>query len=75
MVGGGLAGCEAAWGAARQGVEEDLWEMRPANMTPAHETDQLAELGCSNSFGAQRVDSAPGLLNAGRVKLSSLLLE
>ncbi|MGI6559146.1 MAG: methylenetetrahydrofolate--tRNA-(uracil(54)-C(5))-methyltransferase (FADH(2)-oxidizing) TrmFO [Limnochordia bacterium] len=75
VVGGGLAGCEAAWGAARLGVEVDLWEMRPANMTPAHETDQLAELVCSNSFGAQRVDSAPGLLKAEMVMLGSLLLE
>ena len=75
VVGGGLAGCEAAWGAARLGGNVDLWEMRPVKMTPAHETDRLAELVCSNSLGAERVDSAPGLLKAEMVMLGSLLLE
>ncbi|NMB15854.1 MAG: methylenetetrahydrofolate--tRNA-(uracil(54)-C(5))-methyltransferase (FADH(2)-oxidizing) TrmFO, partial [Firmicutes bacterium] len=75
VVGGGLAGCEAAWQAASRGVQVDLWEMRPLKRTPAHETDQLAELVCSNSLGAQRIDSAPGLLKAEMDMLGSLLLE
>lgn len=74
-MGGGLAGCEAAWQAASRGVQVDLWEMRPLKKTSAHETDQLAELVCSNSLGAQRIDSAPGLLKAEMDMLGSLLLE
>ena len=59
IIGGGLAGCEAAWQLAAQGVAVVLHEMRPMRMTAAHKTDALAELVCSNSFrsddrGAQR---------------------
>ena len=62
IVGGGLAGSEAAWQAAERGVRVVLYEMRPHRMTPAHETDRLAELVCSNSLGSDLPDRAPGLL-------------
>ena len=62
VIGGGLSGVEAAWAAARLGVQVHLWEMRPARMTPAHRTGQLAELVCSNSFGGEAEDNAKGCL-------------
>ena len=54
IIGGGLAGSEAAWQAARRGAEVDLYEMRPAVPTPAHKTGLLAELVCSNSLKSDR---------------------
>jgi methylenetetrahydrofolate--tRNA-(uracil-5-)-methyltransferase len=74
VVGGGLAGSEAAWQAAERGVEVALYEMRPRRMTPAHQTGQLAELVCSNSLGAQQVDRALGLLKEELRRLGSLLI-
>jgi methylenetetrahydrofolate--tRNA-(uracil-5-)-methyltransferase len=74
IIGGGLAGCEAAWQAARAGVPAVLHEMRPIRVTPAHKTDQLAELVCSNSLKTEQVDSAPWLLKQELRKLGSLLL-
>ncbi len=74
MVGGGLAGSEAAWQAAQRGVEVLLYEMRPAVRTPAHQTDCLAELVCSNSLGAQSTDRALGLLKEELRRLGSLLI-
>ncbi len=62
VIGGGLAGTEAAWQAANRGMHVTLFEMRPRKMTPAHTTGRLAELVCSNSLGADQVDQAPGLL-------------
>ncbi|MCX8061110.1 MAG: methylenetetrahydrofolate--tRNA-(uracil(54)-C(5))-methyltransferase (FADH(2)-oxidizing) TrmFO [Anaerolineales bacterium] len=62
VVGGGLAGCEAAWQAAQRGVRVRLYEMRPLVNTGAHVTDRLAELVCSNSFGSNQVDRGTGLL-------------
>ena len=62
VIGGGLAGCEAAWQAARLGAAVRLFEMRPLVMTPAHRTDLLAELVCSNSLGSASVDRAAGML-------------
>ncbi|MGQ9568496.1 MAG: FADH(2)-oxidizing methylenetetrahydrofolate--tRNA-(uracil(54)-C(5))-methyltransferase TrmFO [Anaerolineae bacterium] len=64
VVGGGLAGSEAAWQAAEQGVQVVLYEMRPQRMTPAHRTGLLAELVCSNSLGSDLPDRALGLLKA-----------
>ena len=58
VIGGGLAGCEAAWQLARAGLHVRLFEMRPIRQTPAHQTDRLAELVCSNSFRADKVDNA-----------------
>ncbi|MBI1802800.1 MAG: methylenetetrahydrofolate--tRNA-(uracil(54)-C(5))-methyltransferase (FADH(2)-oxidizing) TrmFO [Chloroflexi bacterium] len=74
VVGGGLAGCEAAWQAAQRGLKVDLYEMRPANTTPAHVTDQLAEIVCSNSLGANSAGKASGLLKAELRRLGSLIL-
>lgn len=74
VIGGGLAGCEAAWQAARRGVEVDLYEMRPRVSTPAHETDELAELVCSNSFRSNSMENASGLLKEEMRKLDSLIL-
>ncbi len=75
IVGGGLAGSEAAWQAAQRGVSVTLFEMRPAVVTPAHTTDLLAELVCSNSFGSDLPDRAPGLLKAELRHLRSLILQ
>ncbi len=75
IVGGGLAGCEAAWQAARQGCRVTLVEMRPASTTPAHKTPYLAELVCSNSLKALALDTASGLLKREMILLGSLLLE
>ncbi len=74
VIGGGLAGSEAAWQAARRGVEVTLYEMRPAKMTPAHQTSRLAELVCSNSLGSKLPDRAPGLLKEELRHLGSLIL-
>jgi methylenetetrahydrofolate--tRNA-(uracil-5-)-methyltransferase len=75
VVGGGLAGTEAAWQAAESGVDVVLYEMRPKRETPAHVTDQLAELVCSNSLGSTIVAKAPGLLKAEMRGLGSLILQ
>ena len=74
VVGGGLAGSEAAWQAAERGVRVVLYEMRPFKMTPAHVSDRLAELVCSNSLGSDLPDRAPGLLKAELRRLRSLVL-
>lgn len=74
VIGGGLAGCECALSLARRGVRVVLYEMRPATMTPAHKTDGFAELVCSNSLKATRLDSAAGLLKAELGRLGSALL-
>jgi methylenetetrahydrofolate--tRNA-(uracil-5-)-methyltransferase len=75
IVGGGLAGSEAAWQAAQAGVRVKLYEMRPVQQTPAHETGELAELVCSNSLGSMLINKAPGLLKAELRGLGSLILE
>ncbi len=75
IAGGGLAGCEAAWQAAERGVPVDLYEMRPGRTTPAHTTDKLAELVCSNSLGSDLPDRAPGLLKAELRRLGSLIMQ
>jgi methylenetetrahydrofolate--tRNA-(uracil-5-)-methyltransferase len=74
VVGGGLAGSEAAWALAERGVRVTLYEMRPAVKTPAHHTDRLAELVCSNSFKSVDLANAHGLLKAELRALGSLLL-
>lgn len=74
VLGGGLAGSEAAWQAAGLGVSVTLYEMRPRLMTPAHVTDSLAELVCSNSLGSDRPDRAQGLLKAELRCLNSLVV-
>ena len=74
VVGGGLAGSEAAWALAERGVRVTLYEMRPGVKTPAHHTGRLAELVCSNSFKSVEVTNAHGLLKAELRALGSLLL-
>ncbi|MFI5206909.1 MAG: methylenetetrahydrofolate--tRNA-(uracil(54)-C(5))-methyltransferase (FADH(2)-oxidizing) TrmFO [Gemmatimonadales bacterium] len=74
VLGGGLAGCEAAWALAERGVRVRLIEMRPAVPTPAHKTDRLAELVCSNTFKSTETTNAHGLLKAELRLLGSLLL-
>jgi methylenetetrahydrofolate--tRNA-(uracil-5-)-methyltransferase len=74
VIGGGLAGCEAAWQVARRGLQVTLYEMRPHRMTPAHRTGDLAELVCSNSLGSNLVDRAMGLLKEELRRLGSLVM-
>ena len=74
IVGGGLAGCEAAWQLARRGVGVDLFEMRPLRPTPVHQGDRLAELVCSNSLRGNALDQAAGLLKEEMRRLDSLIL-
>jgi methylenetetrahydrofolate--tRNA-(uracil-5-)-methyltransferase len=74
IAGGGLAGCEAAWQLAERGVAVTLYEMRPARPTPAHKTDWLAELVCSNSLKSNAPGSATGLLKEELRRAGSLLL-
>ncbi len=74
IVGGGLAGTEAAWQAASMGVPVTLVEMRPARRTPVHQTDRLAELVCSNSFRGDKLDNAVGLLKEEMRRLDSLIM-
>jgi methylenetetrahydrofolate--tRNA-(uracil-5-)-methyltransferase len=74
ILGGGLAGCEAAWQIARAGLHCTLYEMRPVRSTAAHKTDWLAELVCSNSLKSESENSAPWLLKEELRRLDSLLL-
>lgn len=74
IIGGGLAGCEAAWQAAKRGVSVKLYEMRPLQMTPAHQTGNLAELVCSNSLRAYALENAVGLLKEEMSILDSLIM-
>jgi methylenetetrahydrofolate--tRNA-(uracil-5-)-methyltransferase len=74
VIGGGLAGCEAAWQAAQTGVSVDLYEMRPHKRGPAHETGMLAELVCSNSLRGAALETAVGLLKEELVRCDSLII-
>jgi methylenetetrahydrofolate--tRNA-(uracil-5-)-methyltransferase len=74
IIGGGLAGCEAAWQAATRGLRVLLYEMRPVCRTPAHQTAWLAELVCSNSLKSAALDTAPGLLKEELRRMGSLIL-
>ena len=75
IIGAGLAGSEAAWQIARRGLACVLYEMRPVRPTPAHQTDRLAELVCSNSLKSETESTAPWLLKEELRRLGSLLLE
>lgn len=75
VLGAGLAGCEAAWQAARLGVRVKLYEMKPKKFTPAHKSESFAELVCSNSLRSDSVTNAVGLLKEEMRHLSSLILE
>lgn len=75
VIGGGLAGTEAAWQIAQAGVPVVLHEMRPVRQSPAHHSEHLAELVCSNSFGAQATDRASGLLHEELRRLGSIVIQ
>ena len=75
VIGAGLAGAEAAWQIARQGIQVELYEMRPVKMTPAHHTAWFAELVCSNSLKGAGLDNACGLLKEELRRLNSLLIK
>src|SRR6186713_468522 len=75
VVGGGLAGVEAAWQAARLGAEVNLYEMRPEKQTPAHRTDKLAEIICSNSLKSDEPGTASYLLKEELRQGESLVME
>ncbi len=75
VIGAGLAGCEAAWQAAKRGIGVRLFEMKPDKMTPAHKSKNFAELICSNSLKADRIESAAGLLKEEMRRIGSLLME
>ena len=74
VIGGGLAGCEAAWQAAESGVDVELFEMRPHKSGPAHKTGDLAELVCSNSLRGAALENAVGLLKEELARLDSLII-
>lgn len=74
IIGGGLAGSEAAWQAANRGAKVTLYEMRPKEMTQAHKTNNMAELVCSNSLGSVDLYSAPGILKEEMRRLGSLVV-
>lgn len=75
VIGGGLAGTEAAWQVAQAGIPVVLHEMRPLRASPAHHTEHLSELVCSNSFGAQSSDRASGLLHEELRRLGSIVIQ
>ena len=75
VIGGGLAGSEAAWQIAERGLTVDLYEMRPHKFTPAHHTGKLAELVCSNSLGGKQITSGGGLLKAELMQIDSLIIK
>lgn len=74
IIGAGLAGCEAAWALAQRGIAVTLYEMKPHKFSPAHHNNGFAELVCSNSLKAARLESAAGLLKAEMRKMGSLIL-
>ncbi|MEA2688255.1 MAG: methylenetetrahydrofolate--tRNA-(uracil-5-)-methyltransferase, partial [Candidatus Eremiobacteraeota bacterium] len=74
VIGGGLAGSEAAWQAARRGASVVLYEMRPHKSGPAHHTGMLAELVCSNSLRGAALENAVGLLKEELARLDSLIV-
>lgn len=75
VLGGGLAGCEASYRLAREGINVKLWEMRPVQATPVHKSDYLAELVCSNSLKSDQENTAQGLLKKEMRILGSILLQ
>ena len=75
VIGGGLAGVEAAWALANNGISVTIAEMKPEKRSPAHKSDMLAELVCSNSLKADRLSTAAGLLKAEMRKFSSVCLD
>ena len=75
VIGAGLAGCEAAYQAAKLGVSVDLYEMKPQKYTPAHHNENFAELVCSNSLRSNQISNAVGLLKEELHRLGSLIMK
>ena len=75
VIGGGLAGCEAAWQLAKKGIKVKLFEMKPKKFSPAHSDENLAELVCSNSLKAERIENACGLLKEEMRLFDSLMMQ
>lgn len=75
IIGAGLAGCEAAWTLANRGIKVKLYEMKPQKRSPAHHSDMLCELVCSNSLKAARIESAAGLLKEEMRRLGSITMQ
>ena len=75
VIGAGFAGCEAAMQLARRGIEVELYEMKPIKFSPAHSSENLCELVCSNSFKAMRIESAAGMMKKEMEMLGSLCVE
>lgn len=75
IIGGGLAGCEAAWQLAKRDIPVVLWEMKPEKKTPAHHSDLFGELVCSNSLRSDQLENAVGLLKEELRRLDSLILQ
>ncbi len=75
VIGGGLAGCEAAWQASSRGTKVTLFEMKPIRFSPAHRSDNLGELVCSNSLKSNSLENAIGLLKEEMRRLGSLIME
>ena len=75
IIGAGLAGCEAAWQVAKRGIKVNLYDMKPYKFSPAHKSENLCELVCSNSFKSDRADSAAGLLKEELRCLDSLVIK
>ena len=74
VIGAGLAGCEAAWQLAQRGIAVTLHEMKPQKRSPAHHSDQFAELCCSNSLRGAEICTAPGLLKEELRRVGSLII-
>ena len=75
VIGGGLAGCEAAWQAAERGIKVKLFEMKPKTFSPAHTNENLCELVCSNSLKGNGLDNACGLLKEEMRRMGSLVIK
>lgn len=75
IIGGGLAGCEAAWQAAEKGADVTLYDMKPKKLSPAHKSEGLAELVCSNSLRSNDINNAPGVLKEEMRLMGSLIIE
>ena len=75
VIGGGLAGCEAAYQISKRGIKVKLYEMKPVKFSPAHSNENLAEIVCSNSFKSNLLTNACGLLKEELRKLDSLLIK
>lgn len=75
VIGAGLAGCEAAWQLVKRGIEVELYEMKPKKFSPAHSNENFAELVCSNSLKADRIENACGLLKEEMRYFDSLMME